>query len=116
MAVKTIKKTKITQKKISNLQVRLDSEFKKQLEVFFEEFGLTPTQAVVMFLKQVIREQAIPLNLKKARKVYPSDLIDGSKVDIDKVMEEIENSPNGLNLTDEEMQKWWMENKNEFRI
>jgi len=47
----------------SNMNIRMDSEVKKQAEALFAEFGLNMTTAVNMFLRQAVRERAIPFDL-----------------------------------------------------
>jgi len=45
------------------MNIRTDSEVKRQAEELFSEFGLNMTTAVNMFLRQVVRNKAIPLEL-----------------------------------------------------
>ncbi len=40
--------------------VRIDSETKRKADKLFDDFGLTFNTAINIFLKQVIREEAIP--------------------------------------------------------
>ena len=47
----------------TNMNIRMDSEVKKQAEALFAEFGLNMTTAVNMFLRQAVRERAIPFDL-----------------------------------------------------
>ena len=47
----------------TSMNIRTDAEIKKQAEALFAEFGLNMTTAVNMFLRQSIRNQAIPLEL-----------------------------------------------------
>lgn len=48
----------------TNLNIRTDKEVKFAAEKIFEELGLNMTTAVNMFLRQVIRENGIPFELK----------------------------------------------------
>ena len=48
----------------TNMNIRMDSEIKSQAEQLFAQFGLNMTVAVNMFLRQSIRQQAIPFELK----------------------------------------------------
>lgn len=48
----------------TSMNIRIDSEIKKQAQELFAQFGLDMTTAVNMFLRQSIREQAIPFQLK----------------------------------------------------
>ena len=47
----------------TSVNIRTDIEIKRQAEELFEAFGLNMTTAVNMFLRQSIRNQAIPLDL-----------------------------------------------------
>ena len=46
-----------------NMTIRMDRETKEQAQNLFSKFGLDMTTAINMFLKQSIREEAIPFNL-----------------------------------------------------
>lgn len=48
----------------TNLNIRTDKNVKAAAEVIFEELGLTMTTAVNIFLRQTIRENGIPFELK----------------------------------------------------
>ena len=48
----------------TNLNIRTDREVKLAAEKIFEELGLNMTTAINMFLKQTIRENGIPFELK----------------------------------------------------
>ena len=48
---------------LTGIRARTDTEIKKQAEELFSELGLNMTTAVNMFLRQVVRNQAIPLEL-----------------------------------------------------
>ena len=47
----------------TNMNIRMDSEIKKQAEKLFSEFGLNMTSAINLFLRQAIREQSIPFEI-----------------------------------------------------
>jgi DNA-damage-inducible protein J len=47
-----------------NMNIRMDETTKKQAQQLFAEFGLDMTTAINMFLKQSVREQKIPFELK----------------------------------------------------
>ena len=47
----------------ATLQVRLDSQLKKDAERFFSAAGLDTTTAVRIFLRQVLIRQAIPFDI-----------------------------------------------------
>lgn len=46
-----------------NLSVRVDSALKTQAEEVLSDVGLTLSGAFTMFLKQIVREQSVPLSL-----------------------------------------------------
>lgn len=48
----------------TNLNIRTDKEVKLAAERIFEELGLNMTTAVNIFLRQTIRENGIPFELK----------------------------------------------------
>ena len=52
--------------KMSNtsMNIRMDSEVKKQAQELFAQFGLDMTTAVNMFLRQSIRQRGIPFPLQ----------------------------------------------------
>lgn len=49
---------------MANVNVRIDDELKKEAEIVFNELGLTPTTAITLFYKQVVRTYSIPFELK----------------------------------------------------
>lgn len=49
---------------MANVNVRIDEELKKEAETIFNELGLTPTAAITLFYKQVVRTYSIPFELK----------------------------------------------------
>lgn len=49
---------------MSNINIRIDSEIKENAEKVFNKLGLTPTTAIILFYKQVIRTNSIPFDLK----------------------------------------------------
>lgn len=70
----------------TNLNIRTDKEVKLAAEKIFEELGLNMTTAVNMFLRQVIRENRIPFELKLSK---PNDttletIEEGRKIAYDK--------------------------------
>ena len=48
----------------TSMNIRMDSEVKKQAEALFAEIGMNMTTAINIFLKQSIRENGIPFELK----------------------------------------------------
>lgn len=60
-----------------NLSMRVDSTLKAQAESVLSELGLTMTGAFTMFLKQIVREQAVPLSLSlSSSKAIYADLLE----------------------------------------
>lgn len=49
----------------TNVTVRIDSALKKQSEELFDDLGLSLSAAFTLFLKQSIREQRIPFEIKR---------------------------------------------------
>lgn len=49
---------------MANVNVRIDSDIKTGAEAVFSELGLTPSTAINLFYKQVIRTNSIPFPLK----------------------------------------------------
>lgn len=47
----------------TNISIRIDSELKEQAEAILNQLGLTLTGSVNMFLRQIVRDKAIPLSL-----------------------------------------------------
>lgn len=48
----------------TSMNIRMDTEVKKQAEALFSEIGMNMTTAINIFLKQSIRENGIPFELK----------------------------------------------------
>lgn len=49
---------------MANLNIRVDDTLKKQAETVFTDLGISLTAATTMFLKQVVRCNAIPFELR----------------------------------------------------
>ena len=49
---------------MTSMNIRMDTEVKQQSQKLFKEFGLDMTTAINMFLRQSIREQAIPFEMR----------------------------------------------------
>lgn len=49
---------------MANVNVRIDASIKADAEAIFSELGLTPSTAINLFYKQVIRTHGIPFQLK----------------------------------------------------
>ena len=49
---------------MANVNLRIDDELKKQADAVFSDLGLNFSTATVMFLKQVVRHNGIPFELR----------------------------------------------------
>ncbi len=49
---------------IANLNIRVDDTLKRQAEAIFSELGINLSVATTMFLKQVVRYNGIPFELR----------------------------------------------------
>lgn len=47
----------------TNVNIRMDSELKKQLDLFCSEIGISTSAAFNIFAKAVVRQQKIPFEL-----------------------------------------------------
>ncbi len=45
---------------ITNMTIRIDKKFKKEMDCLFKNLGTNTSSAIMMFLKQCEREQGIP--------------------------------------------------------
>jgi DNA-damage-inducible protein J len=48
----------------TNLNIRIDADLKKQAEDIFNELGLNMSTALTVFLRQTIRSNGIPFDMK----------------------------------------------------
>ena len=71
----------------TNLNIRLDSEIKKKAQKIFADLGLDTTTAINIFLRQVIRTNGLPFEVK-------ADIPNEETLEaIDKI-KELKNNPN----------------------
>lgn len=49
--------------------IKIDPELKQQAQKLFSELGMDMTTAVNIFLRQAVREQAIPFRIGEARQL-----------------------------------------------
>ena len=47
----------------TNMTIRIDKNFKKEMDNLFKNLGINTSSAIMMFLKQCEREQGIPFNV-----------------------------------------------------
>ena len=48
----------------TNLNIRIDADLKKQAEEIFNELGLTMSTALTVFLRQAVRSNGIPFEMR----------------------------------------------------
>ena len=89
-----------------NMSIRTDSELKAQAEQVLSQLGMNMTGAINMFLRQIVRDRAVPLSLSlsseqslyadllraKAEREQGMEGIPASQLlaDMDRVIEEAE--------------------------
>lgn len=49
----------------TNVTIRIDKALRDQAEELFADFGLNMTSAYIMFIKQALREQRIPFEIRR---------------------------------------------------
>lgn len=77
----------------SSIYARVEPEIKEQAESVLEELGITMSNAVSMFLKQIVLQQGIPFEMKlPARKPVAMGALTKEEIDseIKKGMKSIE--------------------------
>ena len=57
-----------------NMSIRTDSELKAQAEQVLSQLGMNMTGAINMFLRQIVRDRAVPLSLSSEQSLY-ADLL-----------------------------------------
>ena len=76
----------------SNVFARVEPEIKEQAERVLDQLGISMSNAVGMFLRQVVLQQGIPFEMKLQRKVplaYGSLTKEQFDAEIEKGMEDI---------------------------
>lgn len=68
----------------ANINVRVDETLKKSAETLFEEIGMNMSTAINIFLKQAVRENGIPFQLK----------LETPNIETIKAIEDVENGCN----------------------
>lgn len=56
----------------TNVTIRMDEELKNQADELFESLGMSFTTAVNVFVRQALREKAIPFRITQEPKSEPS--------------------------------------------
>ncbi len=89
----------------SNIYIRVEPDVKKEAENIFKELGIPMSNAVGMFLKQVILQRGIPFDVKLPKQP-PLNLPSLSKEEFDNVINEgIEDFEKGNVYTAEEVKE-----------
>ena len=47
----------------ANLSVRIDSKLKKEVENCLDELGMNMSTAIIVYLKQIVKQRAIPFRI-----------------------------------------------------
>ncbi|MFI3175277.1 MAG: type II toxin-antitoxin system RelB/DinJ family antitoxin [Bacillota bacterium] len=73
---------------MANMNIRMDETVKKQAEELFSDLGMNMTTAINIFLKQAIRENKIPFEI---RRVVPNQttidaFAEGDRIAYDKTV------------------------------
>ena len=93
---------------MANVNVRIDGNTKADAEAIFSELGLTPSTAINLFYKQVIRTHSIPFVLKT------KEIPNRKTIKALKEAEKIEKYPNKYQKYDsveelmEDLNRWLM--------
>ncbi len=56
-----------------NVTIRMDEKLKAQAEELFSDFGLTFNSAMTLFVRQSVREQRIPFEIRRNPVITASD-------------------------------------------
>jgi DNA-damage-inducible protein J len=54
-------------KKLETIYVKIDADVKERAEYVFEEMGITSTDAINIFFRQVINTSSIPFKIKVSK-------------------------------------------------
>ena len=63
----------------TNLTIRIDEDIKREAEILFSRIGLNMSSAINAFLRQAIREQSIPFELKPYDDYYAGERLERIK-------------------------------------
>ena len=66
----------------TTLHVRMDEEMKKMFDEFCNDLGMSMSTAVCLFVKQALKEQKIPFELKTSKKITDTSKRIGAEVGI----------------------------------
>lgn len=59
----------------TTLNVRMDAELKQQFDAICSEFGMTPSTAVNIFARTIVRERRIPFEIAAPRDPFCKGLV-----------------------------------------
>lgn len=60
--------------KSSNINIRIDNNLKKEAEKLFNDLGINMSSAINIFLKQSVRKQKIPFEIRKEYPTYETEM------------------------------------------
>ena len=86
----------------TSINIRMDSDLKRQFEAFCSDMGMTMTTAINIFAKKVVREYRIPFEIggsipdsetvaaiEEVKKMKADKNIGKTYTDVDKMMEDL---------------------------
>ena len=62
----------ISQEKSARISTRIDPELKYDTEIILNELGLTPSEAIILFYKQILLKRGIPFEIQLPEKTLKS--------------------------------------------
>jgi DNA-damage-inducible protein J len=72
-----------------NVNIRMDSDIKKQADMLFNDFGFNFTTAVNTFIRQALREKAIPFQIKTVEPIQSrADILSKGKAVLRELQDE----------------------------
>ena len=71
----------------TNINIRMDSDLKRQFEAFCVDMGMSMTTAFNIFAKKVVREYRIPFEI--GAEVPNAETIGKTYDDVDRMMEDL---------------------------
>lgn len=84
-------------KKTENIQIRINKPLKDKVEFLLQELGLTTSQAITLFFKQVVDKNGLPFNVSLSYDPIPLtqeeiEMINKSSKDKGKLIDTINNN------------------------
>lgn len=87
----------------TNLTIRIDSNLKKEADNLFKELGINISSAITLFLKQSVREKALPFDVA-VKEEKPSR-------EMKKLLKEIKNIEEGKSKLYDNLDELWKDLK-----